>query len=118
MKILVTGGRDFQGEVYLRDRLDKLRDALGFDTIIHGGQRGADRMAGRWGLEMGLVVITEQADWKQYGRRAGPIRNAKMLTWQPDLVVAFPGGRGTADMVKQAKAAGIKCVDPEGKELP
>jgi len=29
---------------------------------------------------------------------------------KPDLVVAFDGGRGTANMVKQAKAAGIQVL--------
>jgi len=47
------------------------------------------------------------ADWETHGRAAGPIRNEKMLTWKPDLVVAFPGGVGTADLVRRAEAAGV-----------
>ncbi|MEM9912925.1 MAG: hypothetical protein AAF922_19365 [Pseudomonadota bacterium] len=46
------------------------------------------------------------------GRAAGPIRNKEMLDEGcPDLVVAFPGGRGTANMVKQAQAAGVEVLD-------
>jgi hypothetical protein len=34
-----------------------------------------------------------------------------MLEYGPDLVVAFPGGRGTADMVRRAKAAGCEVLE-------
>ena len=45
-------------------------------------------------------------------RGAGPERNARMLAeGRPDLVVAFPGGTGTADMVRRAKAAGVRVVE-------
>lgn len=51
------------------------------------------------------------ADWKRYGMAAGPIRNRRMLKeGKPDIVIAFAGGRGTADMVRQAKAAGVPVV--------
>lgn len=53
------------------------------------------------------------ADWHRDGKAAGPIRNRRMLLeGMPDLVVAFPGGRGTADMVRRARAAGIEVVEP------
>jgi hypothetical protein len=48
------------------------------------------------------------AQWKKHGRAAGPIRNQRMLDkGKPDLVVAFPGGRGTADMIRRAERAGV-----------
>jgi hypothetical protein len=48
------------------------------------------------------------ADWNTHGRAAGPIRNQRMLDEvKPELVVAFPGGRGTADMVRRAREAGV-----------
>lgn len=54
------------------------------------------------------------ADWKTHGRAAGPIRNQRMIDeWKPTLVIAFAGGRGTADMIRRAKAAGI-----EVREVP
>ena len=48
-----------------------------------------------------------KADWDKHGKSAGPIRNARMLGWKPDVVVAFPGDVGTRDCVSKAKAAGI-----------
>ena len=56
---------------------------------------------------------TRPADWKQYGRGAGPIRNREMLQYsEPDIVVAFPGGAGTADMIRAARTAGYPVVQP------
>ena len=51
------------------------------------------------------------ADWSEYGKAAGAIRNQQMLDeGTPDLVVAFPGGNGTLDMVRRSQRAGIKVL--------
>ena len=53
-----------------------------------------------------------EADWAKHGRKAGPIRNQRMIDeGRPDLVVAFPGGTGTADMVERARVAGIRVIE-------
>lgn len=45
-------------------------------------------------------------------RSAGPKRNQRMLDkGKPDLVLAFPGGDGTADMVRKAKSAGVPIIE-------
>lgn len=56
---------------------------------------------------MGFPVERYPADWERYGKRAGPIRNRKMLDQGPDLVVAFGGDKGTADCVREARRRGI-----------
>jgi YspA, cpYpsA-related SLOG family len=108
MRVLVCGGRDFNNPAWLNITLNELSRDAGWTTIIEGGARGADRQAREWALDNGLDVQTFDADWHAHGRAAGPLRNQRMLDeGQPDLVVAFPGGRGTADMVRQARARGI-----------
>lgn len=57
--------------------------------------------------DLGFWVEDFPADWERNGRAAGPIRNRQMLDGKPDLVIAFPGGKGTADMVAEAKRRGI-----------
>jgi hypothetical protein len=70
--------------------------------------QGADQLAFEWALGNGHPAFPFPAPWKIYGRRAGPLRNSRMLGWgRPSMVVAFPGGDGTADMVAQAKKAGV-----------
>ena len=108
MRVLVTGGRDFSDRELLFEALDRLHAAHGFTALIHGDANGADRLSGEWATSRGISVEVHPADWKKHGRAAGPIRNQKMLEEQPELVVAFPGGKGTADMVKKARQAGVE----------
>jgi hypothetical protein len=115
--LLVCGGRSYDdlGQVHaLLDRL--LEDAPGL-RLIHGGGRGADSLADAWAALRGVPCDVYPADWSK-GRRAGPLRNEQMLerlrTETSPLVVAFPGGAGTADMVRRATAAGIRVVQVLG----
>ncbi|MBI2806512.1 MAG: DUF2493 domain-containing protein [Planctomycetes bacterium] len=110
MRVLVTGGRDFGDRVLLVEALDRLHATHVFTVLIHGDASGADRLAGEWATATGIPVEAHPAEWKKHGRAAGPIRNSKMLEEKPELVIAFPGGKGTADMVKKAKAAGLEVV--------
>ena len=58
-----------------------------------------------------MKCLAFPAEWKKHGKAAGPIRNRKMLQdGKPDLVLAFPGGRGTANMVELATDAGIRVM--------
>ncbi|WP_245576775.1 SLOG family protein [Kaistia adipata] len=87
-------------------------DSLGppeVSEVISGMATGADTLAAEWAERFGFPLRKFPADWKAHGRAAGPIRNQRMIDeGRPDLVIAFPGGRGTADMVRRAKAAGIE----------
>jgi len=77
-------------------------------SVIAGGANGADTMAKHLAHAWNVPFRMFRADWNTHGKAAGPIRNQRMLDeGKPDLVVAFPGGRGTADMVRRAKAAGV-----------
>lgn len=108
MKILVTGGREFADERAV-DRI--FREISGKHTLIHGAGRGADRLAARIAKALGWEVIPFPADWRR-GRSAGPERNQKLVDQKPDVVLAFPGGDGTADCVRRARKAGIQVVFP------
>lgn len=108
-RILVCGGRDFNNQDLFNKAMEVASKwfAPRF-CIIHGAARGADRMAMFWAFVRGCAMISMPANWDYYDRSAGSIRNGWMLEFgMPDLVIAFPGGKGTADMVKQARAAGI-----------
>lgn len=113
MRLLVCGGRDFSDEKALREWMNEAVGANRDVTIIHGGARGADRLAGEIAAKAGVKVLVFPAKWDEHGRRAGPVRNQQMLDeGKPDLVLAAPGGAGTADMIRRAKAAGIEVLEP------
>jgi hypothetical protein len=122
MRVLVCGGRDYLGEEAWRRvarELDELHQSCGFKvmTIIQGGSTGADEHARFWAELYEARLITERADWRKYGKAAGPTRNQRMIDkHRPDVVLAFPGGRGTADMVRRAKAAGVRVIDVGARE--
>jgi hypothetical protein len=69
--------------------------------------------ASRAGKHRVLEMIEVPAEWETHGRKAGPIRNARMLEHKPDLVVAFPGGKGTANCVAQARGMGVEVLEVE-----
>ena len=109
---LVCGGRDYADRATFNNAMGDLTEMKGCPRrIIHGDYRGADALADEWGRRMALEVLPVPADWKKHGPAAGPIRNAAMLEHKPDLVIAFPGGGGTADMVRKARAAGIDVAE-------
>lgn len=109
MKVLVCGSRHFNNYNLLKETLDELT----ITEIIHGAARGADTMGGRYAEERGTPCHAFPADWKKYGKSAGPIRNIQMLVeGKPDLVVAFmgPNSRGTAHMVSIAQKQGVETI--------
>lgn len=117
MRVLVCGGRDFIMSDHYASRLHDWLGRVKATEVIHGGARGADTESGKIAAGRGLSVRVFKADWEHDGKRAGPIRNQRMLDeGRPDIILAFPGGRGTEDMVRRAKAAGIKVVEVAAKE--
>lgn len=105
-RVLVTGSRDWRDPQPILDALLEARPT----AVLHGDQRGADRIADRLACELGLAVLPYPADFRRLGPRAGPLRNHRMLKHgHPHLVLAFPlpGSRGTWHMVRIAREAGV-----------
>jgi hypothetical protein len=133
MKLLVCGGRTYEDKDHLFFTLDLIHDLMEVTMIIHGDAGkfydypdsysvepgtlpgfwvGADKLAGQWAQERGIIEQFYKPNWTMYGKKAGPVRNQQMLDEQhPDLVVAFPGGRGTKDMVKRAREGGYRVYE-------
>ena len=117
MKIIISGGRHFNNVALLWRTLDELHGSVpgGIQLLVEGASDdvtgpyvGADYWAHEWALARQVPALRRRAEWKKHGKAAGPIRNGEMLTrYLPDRLVAFPGGRGTADMMAKAERAGI-----------
>ena len=111
MRVLVCGGREYRDVEHVKKTLSEIHRLKPITCIIEGGARGVDNYAAQWGDEHNLGRLTFYADWAQHGKAAGPIRNQAMLDeGKPVLVIAFPGGRGTADMVRRARKAKIEVI--------
>jgi hypothetical protein len=106
-RVLVCGGRAYNNAKLVYDTLYALEPSL----IIQGGATGADFLAREYAGVLAVPLKTYKADWFKHGKAAGPIRNQQMLDFErPEVVVAFKGGDGTADMVARAKKAGIPIM--------
>lgn len=108
MRLLVCGSRTWDDLVAIRSELIARQPSL----VIEGEARGADLLARQAAEELGIPVLPFPADWQQYGRAAGPIRNRQMLDeGQPDEVLAFSPdlakSKGTRNMVEQARKRGL-----------
>ena len=108
MRVLICGDREWVDSTPIQHVFDR----LDVTVCIHGGARGADSLAGREAALRGIPVEVYPADWRRYGKGAGPVRNQQMLDeGKPEYVVAFHSdmrrSRGTADMIRRAEAAGI-----------
>ncbi len=114
-RIIVAGGRDFTDYAILSQTLDVVlkRYTLHEVQIMSGCCRGADAMGERYAREHGIPVVRFPADWKAYGKAAGPIRNRKMAEYASEgegVLVAFwdGGSLGTASMIRLAKKTGLQ----------
>jgi hypothetical protein len=112
MKWLVCGGRHFSDFTRMIEVFDHVERKYGKPTlVIHDTMPGTGKLAGAWARMVDHKELAFPADWRG-GKSAGPRRNQKMLDeGRPDLVIAFPGGSGTEDMVRRAKAAGVEVVE-------
>lgn len=128
MKVLVCGGRGYRNEQEAFKALDILYSSENgpITLVIQGGAPGADSLAHKWADKNGIPNKTFPAKWNdfsepciigqgqygKYNKLAGSKRNKQMLDeGQPDMVFAFPGGSGTADMVKQAKKSNVRVME-------
>ena len=112
MIVLVCGGRAYTDRDVVFRVLDHVASRVQVDVVVHGGAAGADKLADDWARSRAIHPARMDALWGSFGKGSGQKRNAAMLLLRPDLVVAFPGGNGTADMVRRAEAAGIKVLQP------
>lgn len=110
IRICVTGGREYNDTDKVVSVLADLIARFGYCIdVAHGDATGLDRLFGYVAKhEHDLIVKTWPADWDVHGRSAGPIRNRQMLTeFDPDILISFPGGRGTAHCTAEARKRGI-----------
>lgn len=111
MKVLICGDRYWEDREFMHAILSCFTPET---EIIHGACRGADTNAGNIGRALGFSIQEFPADWDAFGKRAGYLRNKKMLEQGPDLVLAFhndiENSRGTRMMARLAHEAGVPVL--------
>ena len=112
LRVLVCGGRNYHDQQHVWTTLSDLNAKRRIGLLIHGAATGADRLAQAWALNRLIPDREFDSNWPKHGGAAGAIRNQHMIEeGKPDLVVAFPGGPGTADLVQRAKLHGVEVME-------
>lgn len=109
MKLAIIGSRAMTDYEWLCQRIQHIVNAHQYtiSTIISGGAKGADMLGERYAIEYNMPCIVHQAQWQQYGRKAGIIRNQDIIH-DSDIVIAFWDGisKGTKDSINKARKKG------------
>lgn len=102
-RLIIAGSRSFGHQAY-SDVEEAVEDSgFEFDLIVSGGARGVDELGERYGKENAIPVHIIPADWDQYGKRAGVIRNEQMADYADKLIAIWDGdSSGTNNMIIEA----------------
>jgi hypothetical protein len=106
VKVIIAGGRRFNYRAYLFGYMDAFNSFVKVSEVVSGGASGADAAGEDWASARGIPVKRFPADWEGLGRAAGPARNGEMAEYAGALV-AFPGGKGTENMIGQARSSDL-----------
>lgn len=105
-RVLITGSRDWTNARSIRDALTAY---FSKDVVLVTGAcpTGADRIAEMFWTRWGGRIERHPADWKQHGRKAGPLRNAEMVERGADVCLAFirnasAGASHTAELASRS----------------
>ena len=114
--LCVAGPRDWIDARFVRATLDMFyKEHQNIVKVVHGGAKGVDTITNQWAHDNGIKVETFPANWDEFGRAAGPMRNKEMAK-VADVLVAFrypnsPLTSGTCNMLKcmTNKIAYVSC---------
>ncbi len=109
-RIVIAGCREYNDYLTAKEYIDYCISRIRKEytlVILSGGCKGADMLGERYAKENGFKVERYNAEWKKYGRRAGPIRN-EIMAGLCDYVICFWDGksRGTKSMIDLAEMKG------------
>jgi len=109
MRTIIAGSRDFLDYARMEKELEHLQFEV--TVVLCGMAAGADQLGRRWAAERNIPVEYYPADWKTYGRSAGPVRNVEMAD-KADMLIAFWDGKssGTEHMIETAIRKGLETV--------
>jgi len=125
MIVIICGGRSYVFTHEHRTWLDALHEQELITCVVTGGATGADAEGDAWARCRGIDRVIFPANWKGRGKSAGPVRNTAMLAFIQWLarrtphdvaVIAFPGGSGTRNMVRQGQDASLRVYE-YGKQV-
>lgn len=107
MKVIIAGSRHIDDYNLVAQAIDD--SGFSITEVVSGCCRGVDKLGESWARSHGIPIEHYPADWQNFGKAAGPVRNRGMAQYADALIaILAPGSKGTADMIRQAKIYGLK----------
>jgi len=109
MKLIIAGSRNFTDYKKLAEACDHiLQDQNNIEIVSGAYYKGADKLGEQYAAEKGFPIKQFPADWKKFGKAAGPKRNHQMANYA-DALIAFWNGesKGTKHMIQIAKSSSL-----------
>jgi hypothetical protein len=76
--------------------------------VVSGCAPGVDSFGEQWAKRKMIPIKRFPADWRKYGKSAGPRRNEEMAQYADQLIAVWDGvSRGTRDMIERARYCGL-----------
>lgn len=91
MILAVVGSRGFTNYELLKTELDKIKNIRDIEEIVSGGAEGADKFAEKYAKDEKIKMKIILPDWKNYGKRAGAIRNEQIIVYSSDVIAFWDG---------------------------
>lgn len=120
MRLIIAGGRDVELDAKDYALLDWIHAEAPVSEVVSGTAEGVDTCGEMWAIKHNIPVKRFYADWKTYGRAAGPMRNMRMAEYARHwgALIVFPGGRGTNNMYEVACQVGMPVFDRRSANAP
>lgn len=118
MRLLVCGGRHFDDAALVEGGLTAFHTASPISVVIHGGLPGIGMPLESWARRNAIHVIRYPANFT-LGKRGDSTRDEFMLAdSRPDMLLVFPGGRRTAELLHEANRTQVPVMLAQGVEAP
>lgn len=114
--LIIAGPRDYNNKEFVEKKISETINILCRENnldiseieIVEGGASGVDFLAKEYASNNGIKCSEFKADWKTYGKRAGPMRNQQMAEYGNVLLAFSNGSRGTSSMIREAMNAHLE----------
>lgn len=104
MKLLIAGLRDYSDYSYVKKTILSIYNINGIKEIVSGGATGVDTLAEQFAKEYSIPFKCFPANWKEYGKSAGPIRNIEMANYCDKAILFWDNkSKGTGNMLSNLK---------------
>mgnify|MGYP001594148271 FL=1 len=118
MRLLVCGGRHFDDAVLVEGELQAFHAASPISVLIHGGLPGIGIPLESWARRNKVHVIRYPANFS-LGKSGDATRDEFMLAdSRAEMLLVFPGGRRTAELLREAGRKLVPVMLAQGIEPP